>query len=823
MSGRPQSLITLFFQIGCIALVILSVLIYEGDTRTLTIVLQLGMVVLALADRVLPNPDPLPQSRFGRTLDIFTVALVAWIGLQVLPLPTSWVAALSSHTLVLPAQFTDEPAAATTPLSLYPLATWRCFWQFACYGLLFIVVRNRLSRTAAIVPVAIGLCGFSVVIAAIAVFQSLTADNSFYWFYTRSNNAYGPFANHNRFAGFSNLCLGLAIGWLLYALLNRLQKKRHYNDTGASEVLYPALQLAVSVVAIAILAAAVALSLSRGGTISLVAATGVVAAIMLARPSLRKVLPLFAVPVVLAVLVIYFIGHQAVRDRMATLNNDWETLHASVLRFAQWQDSLATIEDFPVTGIGAGSYRYIHPHYNTVNIQMYFSHVENEYLQLLVETGVVGFLLLLSILTWMLVLAIRVCRGGGLLSGWWIGLCFSVTSMAVHSLGDFGPHRPSVGVLFVIVVGMWVGYALRSLTKEDSAPVARAVAPVWHRWIGIGTTCAFAAFFACGSAIAELHSAAHWREFERGLSAETPDQEQAKEALAILPADVDRQLGLAKVEYEQLGKKLLDSYQVRLSTDDEQWRAAERRLIDVRRICPVFHFTHEHLANLHFLALGEGDPAVHLSRAARANPRYAPVHRRIASLAMTEARWLDAISSTHTALALDHGSLKKSMNKALLCGATPETLIKLIPEDPDLKLEAADYFRKYHIGEQHESQLLQAALDGWRERLESYPNHRWLMIKLARTHRRLDQPTESLPYYQRLLQLEYANVGWRYEYANSLREVGKLKDALYQAKLCLRLKPKWEPARNLLEELADAVARSKTVSRILKVEGGFRV
>ncbi|MBP7936775.1 MAG: O-antigen ligase family protein [Phycisphaerae bacterium] len=65
---------------------------------------------------------------------------------------------------------------------------------------------------------------------------------------------------------------------------------------------------------------------------------------------------------------------------------------------------------------------------------------------------------------------------------------------------------------------------------------------------------------------------------------------------------------------------------------------------------------------------------------------------------------------------------------------------------------------------------------------------------------------QGIDYYFKALQLDYGQVYWRFALAQALGRVGDTEEALKQAKICLRLRPDWPPAKKLAGDLSIAPA-----------------
>ena len=59
-------------------------------------------------------------------------------------------------------------------------------------------------------------------------------------------------------------------------------------------------------------------------------------------------------------------------------------------------DTINMTKDFPVFGTGLGTFQYIYPGYKTLQSQAYYYHAHNDYLELISDSGPVGFVIVLS-------------------------------------------------------------------------------------------------------------------------------------------------------------------------------------------------------------------------------------------------------------------------------------------------------------------------------------------------------------------------------------------------------------------------------------------
>jgi O-antigen ligase len=136
-------------------------------------------------------------------------------------------------------------------------------------------------------------------------------------------------------------------------------------------------------------------------------------------------------------------------------------------RLSIWRDSLVIVKDHPL-GIGLGNFKHVFPVFNISNIsETRYLYAHNDYLQLLVEAGIPGFLALVSGFFIFLGKSykkvkqmkphhdpLRFFLAVGALSG--------LVSMAFHSFFDFNLHMPANLIYFVTLIAIVHSCAWRS-------------------------------------------------------------------------------------------------------------------------------------------------------------------------------------------------------------------------------------------------------------------------------------------------------------------------------------------------------------------------
>jgi tetratricopeptide (TPR) repeat protein len=70
------------------------------------------------------------------------------------------------------------------------------------------------------------------------------------------------------------------------------------------------------------------------------------------------------------------------------------------------------------------------------------------------------------------------------------------------------------------------------------------------------------------------------------------------------------------------------------------------------------------------------------------------------------------------------------------------------------------------------------------------------------------QAAQAIPYLSRALNLDYGRVDWRMQYAHALEAVGRKSDAIHQAEIILRQRPKLPEAVDLIDRLSTPSTRA---------------
>jgi O-antigen ligase len=287
-----------------------------------------------------------------------------------------------------------------------------------------------------------------------------------------STSSFGPFVNHNHFAGYVGMIIPIAV-CLAFTVAERRGDRPPVDEFAfdrwgrAGLALYGAVVLVV----------ALFFSLSRGGILSS-AVSGLVLFTLVAR-RLGSRLLVWSTAAVLVLVVIGFIGWigaDVVSHQVGTVGNLGNEASFQS-RSEAWFTMIRHIGPYVWVGSGFGTFEDSFAPFTPAGSTRRWDRAHNDYLQLLWETGILGVVIFLTG-------ALVFCR-----RYWWaalrargdeeslvrVGLAVSVLAIALHSVVDLNLQIGSNGFLFAVITGVIVGLHRVRADRDHPGPVPREI------------------------------------------------------------------------------------------------------------------------------------------------------------------------------------------------------------------------------------------------------------------------------------------------------------------------------------------------------------
>ncbi|MEW6587106.1 MAG: O-antigen ligase family protein [Nitrospirota bacterium] len=365
-----------------------------------------------------------------------------YIMIQTVPLPPAVMKIVSPATFNLHTYYAVDKDAGMS-LSVYPYRTQIEFVRVlaAAAFLVLLAYGTRSAHTLEKTVKILSYFGFGL--AVFALIQKATWNDKLYWFREITHaSPFGPFVNRNHFAGFTGMLIPLTLG----IAFTRARRER--------QVLFGFFAL--------IMAVALFLSLSRAGIVSFFCGIAIFALYLLWNRFRAK--KMWAVAAFLLVLFLYllYLGVDPIIDRF------YKTDIGSEERLIVWTETLGAFRDFALTGTGLGTYVHVFPLYSSDTSLFIYDHAHNDYLEFILETGVIGALLLVLSVFFFIRSSFRGPWSGkqGIMK---MALFSSLATIAVHSVFDFNLHILSNVLMLSAVSGMAFAQARMSRLPESAS------------------------------------------------------------------------------------------------------------------------------------------------------------------------------------------------------------------------------------------------------------------------------------------------------------------------------------------------------------------
>ncbi len=342
-------------------------------------------------------------------------------------------------------------------LSMDVEATWLAVEMLGALLIAYLIAATCLNGHDRLIWTKFFLLCFGFALALFGLIQHFAWNGKFYWFVNSTmpvSSPFGPFVNHNHFAGYLEMIVPIPFALILTRAV-RSELSLIYGFAGV------------------IMSIAVIVSLSRGGMISMICGLVFVFLFSLrskilrddASSSITLFLSRIGAAAVLIVMIgagVWWVGADSVikRVEMTSLSTEIANTNTGNKTFYQsrgwiWRDTAAMIRDKWATGVGLGAYQTAYPIYSQQDGSLIVGQAHNDYLQVLADGGLVGAVLALLFI---ILLFVDIVRATGhrnrVMAGLALGCGGGIFAMLVHSLFDFNLQIPSNALLFLVLTAV---------------------------------------------------------------------------------------------------------------------------------------------------------------------------------------------------------------------------------------------------------------------------------------------------------------------------------------------------------------------------------
>lgn len=398
----------------------------------------------------------LPQAFRTARFVLFLLFLnLLWLIFQCLPLPIGLLTLLSPHAVAL-YQLNDANIAMAA-ISLDPHATWldvieaSYLFTFFCLTLYIIDSKKKIRILVYVTVIS------ALVQAIYGAFMILSgAEYAFFIskaeIHSHIGSATGTFTNRDHLAGYLEMALALGIGYMLSLMTDGSSSGgwKIWLRKWSEILLGSKARLRLMLI---LLCLGLVLTHSRGGNIGFFSSLTIAGVIFMlfARKKPRATVIFLSSVILLDILLIgSWVGVSKVMTRLENTSIQTEQ------RDDVYAATLPMIQDYWLTGTGAGTYFETFPAYKTPQLSGYWNHTHNDYLEILAEQGVIGFGLLASVVLFALFVTIQTLRRrrSPLILAMSFSSLMGILALLIHSAVDFNLQILTNSTLFMLLLAL---------------------------------------------------------------------------------------------------------------------------------------------------------------------------------------------------------------------------------------------------------------------------------------------------------------------------------------------------------------------------------
>ena len=304
------------------------------------------------------------------------------------------------------------------------------------YGLLCFLTVQCLRKASQVKTLALIVSVYGTAIAFVALLQGLAPNGKVYWLREPHLGGwiYGPYVNHNHYAGLMEMLVPIPLVFCFTRYAYGSRKN-------------------LAALAAALMASTVFLSGSRGGMLGLALEIAIFATVVIRGQRNFKTTLAIAAFLVVVTGLLTWIGGGELAKRMASIRAETRTELSGGVRLSINRDGLHMFLERPVMGWGLATFPVVYPQFRSFYTNFFVNAAHDDYLQLLVETGALGF----AIMIWFLVQLYRSSvvklpnwstNINGALS---LAALLGCSGILVHSFLDFNLQIPANAALFYVL------------------------------------------------------------------------------------------------------------------------------------------------------------------------------------------------------------------------------------------------------------------------------------------------------------------------------------------------------------------------------------
>jgi tetratricopeptide (TPR) repeat protein len=385
----------------------------------------------------------------------------------------------------------------------------------------------------------------------------------------------------------------------------------------------------------------------------------------------------------------------------------------------------------------------------------------------------------------------------------------------IHSLSDFGQHLPANAFLSVIFCALLVSLA-RQKRKEISTTIKIGPARKFRVWRGVALVCvcgiwSWALIGANNARIAQ----SHWKQalqIEKGLIDKQWQGTEGEYADLLSHAAAASDYEPENIKY-RYWVNVYRWYSITKATDSETENAiisqasmplARDIVSDLNKaliICPTYGPSYSLAGQIEKFVFYDDAGSEKIRKGYQLAPCDPTACFVAGTLDVLEGRTEESVEKFEKAVTINGGLFKDVVSMYITHLSRPRLAISAAGDDIwrlRFVARALDDMQYDDLS----SQCRQSAKELLETRCSQPGASAGSFVSLAGVYREQEANDEAIACYRRALAMDYGQVHWRYAMAKLLADTGRIQEALEEARICVRLRPQFEQAENLVAELS---------------------
>lgn len=401
-------------------------------------------------------------------LNLTFLILLLFLLFQIIPLPPSILKLLSPEAWVvgqksLPASTVAGEGSKNAWFTLAPYTepVRMSLIRLTVYGLFFLGFSQLLNSRKRIGMAVLGILLLGCFESMYGMIQTFSGNEHIWWVrkIAYRGDVTGTYVNRNHFAGLMEIIIMLAI---VYVAATSEAKKKASNFSRESKSFRVRLsgwlfgeerfnKRLVVLFSAVVMGLGLLFSASRGGMLGAAGGLLCVGLLFMTRKGhRRKGLIVLFFFVVLSAYALRM-GVERPLERFRTFDISFE------VRARYAQKALQLFEDYPMTGVGVGNFRYAYPKYQAPeDTKTLIDHAHNDFVEFLAEAGIIGFLLFAAGFLYYLYRIARLWKGRhdpyAVCLG--VGPFAVLAAIGIHSYSDFNLHYLTNCLMLLAVISI---------------------------------------------------------------------------------------------------------------------------------------------------------------------------------------------------------------------------------------------------------------------------------------------------------------------------------------------------------------------------------